>query len=187
MAQHMRLLTFFGCLFWISNASGSVCQSYGALSYRDSPQCQCSNFPKELESFSPFKNLKLVAACNYQTEFSDGELFFRGEQMFSGLLIRKATEHDWEIRFKGKRIKPQPPFYYRFVELIFPDENSARNKFETPKFTRKIGCWEANVRINVTVMKASLPPGNIQEGFHAIKYTVLDVGPYRQCPSDPIN
>jgi len=186
----MRLLPLLGCLFWISHASGSDCRAYGALTYRESPQCQCSNFPKELKSFSPFRNLKLVAACDYQTlriegkpEFSGGELFFRGEQLFSGLLKRRATEFDYEIRFKGERIKQQPPFYYEFVELVFSDERTALKKFKPPKFNSKVTCWEANVSIKVTEMKA-MPSGNIQEGFHPIKYSVMSVGPYRQCPDE---
>ena len=193
-ASHMRLLAFLGCLFWISHASGSDCRSYEALTSmeRESPRCQCSNFPKALESLAQFKNLKLVAACNYQVThiegaptITDGEFFLRGKQVISGLLIRKATEHDWEFRFRGKRIKSQPPFYYNFVSLIFSDERAAERKFKAPKFKGKIGCWEANIRINVTEMKAMI--NGIHEGFHAVKYSVLDVGPYRQCPGNPEN
>lgn len=190
----MKLITFFGMVFLTFHASADDCQRYEALNIRAERlgQCQCENFPKELQVFSELKNLKLAAACNFsfyysstdgELYFSNGQLYFHGEQVFSGRLVHEATKEGFEFKFYGReRIKQLPPFYSKFIELTFRDERLATKKFKAPQFNEKGLCWEANVVIKVSEMMASL--GDQWEGYYPSKYSVLSVSPYQQCRDD---
>jgi len=186
----MRLLTLIGLLLWNCHASASECKSYESFRFIDNEpsRCQCENFPKQLNYWSGFKSLKLVAACHYQQmQGQDGEpdsfvgfFFYRGAQIFSGVLRREPSEFINEFTFKGAKLTFEPPFYDYFVDLSFSDEAATEKKFKAPKPNEKTQCWEANIKFKVTEMQSNLGIDNML-GHFPRKYEVLKIGPYRKC------
>ena len=188
----MRRLKSLGLLFCLFHASASIsadmCKEYPD-EYPDLLRCQGNNCPKVLQtSPSQFKNLKLVAACNYEIRDSEprlvGDFFFQGEQIISGTIRREPSEFIDEFTLRGERRTSwpeKPPMFFRDqVYMQFNDEFMAEKAFKTPKPNKKTTCWEANVKLKIMTMVSVFGWDN-REGDFPRKYTVLTVGPYRKC------
>jgi hypothetical protein len=190
----MHLLKFLGFLFCIFHASASIsadmCKEY-PHEYPDLLRCQGNNCPKLLQtSPSQFKNLKLVAACDYQIQNLEGVpsevgiFIFQGEQVVSGVLRREPSEFINEFTLRGEKTTPWPakrPVFFRHeIYLQFPDALKAEKTFRTPKANRKTPCWEAKATLKVTEMHSIFGRDNT-EGDYPQKYSVVEIAPYRKC------
>lgn len=190
----MRLLATIGFLLLFNHAAAFDCREYESQRFNEdqSSWCKCEDLPKALQAISDFKNLSLTAACNYEIRNLGGEelpigyFFYRGSQVFTGRMVRQATDEGWGFYLFGEKVAQRPPLYHSSVQLIFSDETLAQRNFNVPDFTEVTSCWEANVKINVTEMEIIVGDDTV-EGNHIRKYSVLDVGPYRQCPKDQVN
>lgn len=114
-----------------------------------------------------------------------GAFLFQGEQIISGVIRREPSEfiNEFTFRNESKTVSwpTNPPIFFRHeVYLQFPDAISAEKKFRTPKPNKRTPCWEAIVKIKVTEMESIFGWDNT-EGDYPQKYSVLEIGPYRNC------
>lgn len=194
--SQMRLLLLLGLLSCIFHASVSFSKGVDACDKYDKspelPSCYGKHCPKLFQtSPTQFRNLKLVAACNYQIMDESpgnsrevGAFFFQGEQVISGVLRREPSEFINEFTLRGEETavwpKKTPVFFRGDVYLQFPDMQETEKAFRAPKPNKRTQCWEAKVKLKITEMWSVFGWDNI-EGDYPHKYTALEVGPYRKC------
>lgn len=194
MIRPLCLAVLLACFQASAAIAADVCQRYHyenpALSH-----CQGGKCPRLLQ-LAPnlYPGLKLLAACDYHISkdlqagpAASGAFFFQGEQVVSGVLRREPSEFINEFTLLGETVTAwpeNPPVFFRGrVHLQFPDASKAEKAFRTPGTDGETKCWEARVKLKITEMHSVFGWDN-SEGDYPQQYTVLEQGPYRQCP-DP--
>lgn len=187
----MRLLKFLTFLFCIFHASTSIsadlCKEY-PREHAGLLRCQGNKCPNVLLT-SPlqFKNLKLVAACDYEIRDSEprlvGDFFFQGEQIIWGTIRREPSEFIDEFTLRGEKrtsAEKRSLFFRDHIYLQFNDQLMAEKEFKAPKSDKSRSCWEAKAQLKIFTMLSVFGWDN-REGDFPRKYTVLTVEPYRKC------